>query len=129
MTTVETTLIVAGVSIVLSGAIGGFIAWVITHVYYRKQKKDSDQLPEKIGKYLVKIMLVRLIAALEAMFPDQPITPEVKAIFTGIVKSTAAAISNYDYTAKGGLRLWGEAETIIGGPEGEIPPIIDDLET
>ena len=32
----------------------------------------------------------------------------------------------FDYTAKGGLKMVGAAGTILGDPEGEIPPIIDD---
>ena len=139
MISFETTLLIAGVSLV----VGGLIAWGITHWYYLKQKKDSDQqirslmqqikrLEETLTKVMnalsedvKKSMMDMVIALWGAKLPDQPITPPIKRVFVGIVKKTATAIKNYNYTAKGGIKLWGPAGTIIEVPEGEIPPIID----
>ncbi len=135
MTPFEANLIVAGVSIVLGCLIGGLIAWFITHRYYRKQKKDSEQQIRRLEETLDKILNTlntaeNLLAKFEnvwkAEFPGQLIPPKIIAVFTDVIKRTATALTNYDYTAKGGIKLWGEAGTILGDPEGEIPPIIDD---
>ncbi|GAG76782.1 unnamed protein product [marine sediment metagenome] len=70
--------------------------------------------------------------AWKAKYPDQPIPPRAKRIFEGVIKRTSTAIANY--TFKDGLGFGGEAGTIIGGPEGEIPATVyidpgDDLGT
>ncbi|HEC62109.1 MAG TPA: hypothetical protein ENI27_07635 [bacterium] len=129
------TLAVAGGSL----GVGVFLGWVIAHGYYLKQKKDSDkqylkqkkesdQLPEKFGKYLEQKMPAILESWWKTSFPQQPITPEVKASFADIVKSTSTVLVNFDYTAFAeGLKLWGEAGTIGEGTVRKMPPTTSGL--
>ena len=145
MTTSEANLAIAGVSL----AVGGLIAWVITHLYHLKDKKDSDQLNESLRQQIEQMGkdFKKALNALSedvkkyqsAMFktiwkgkyPDQPIPQQVLSILTDVVESIGTSVETiatafekkYDYTANGGIKLGGAAETILGGPEGDIPPI------
>ncbi len=134
MTPFEANLAVTGATLVA----GGLIAWGITHLYHLKDKKDSEQKIKRLEESMDKIlnnlnMAEKLLSKFEnawkAEFPDQLIPPKLIAVFTDatdFIKKTATLIKNYNYTAKGGIKSGGAAETIIEVPEGEIPPIIDD---
>ncbi len=122
MTPDQTNLAFAGASLVVGGIIGGLVGWAITHGYYLKQKKDSDQLPEKIGECVVKDLPGALIAFLQEKVPGMPTTPEIRTAIVHFAKTSGTTIANHDYTAKGKLKLWGAAGTILGGSGRENPP-------
>ncbi len=106
---------------------------------YERLQKNSDQqneslrqqikrMEEGLNKYLkafVENLPAMLRTAWKVEHPDRFVPKVVRELFTSVAERYSTAFEKYDYTAKGGIKIGGAAETIIGGPEGEIPPIID----
>jgi len=112
--------------------IGIVVALLIFVVQEIRGNIARKKLREDISKDFERKLPVMIDIAWKTKYPDRPIPPRAKRIFEGVIKRTSTAIANY--TSKDGLRFGGEAGTIIGGPEGEIPATVyidpgDDLGT
>ncbi len=40
------------VDLVIGGILGGFVSWLITHIYYKKANKDNELEIDKLKKYI-----------------------------------------------------------------------------
>ncbi len=106
---------------------------------YERLQKNSDQQNESLRQQikrmekglnkdlkaffedLKKNLPTVLATAWKAEHPDRFVPKKVRELFTNIAERTSTVFANYDYTAKGGIKLGGAAGTICVGPDVDIP--------